>query len=69
MKLSHSLLALTVGGALIGGCATVQPYTPTPTSTTRQVDRNYVIGREQSAAVGESIIKSRLLRKTGADRT
>lgn len=51
------LLAFTVGGALIGGCATVQPYTPTPTSTTRQVDRNYVIGREQSAAVGESIIR------------
>lgn len=54
---AYPLVALTVAGAFVGGCATVQPYVPTPTSTTRQVDRNYVIGREQSAAVGESIVR------------
>lgn len=42
---------------MLAGCASVQPYTPPPLSTKHQIDRSYLLGREQYASVGDPIIK------------
>ena len=59
MKRAASWLsaALRIAAMLVAGCATVQPYQPTPISRTHKVERNYEIGREQAAVVGWPIVR------------
>jgi len=57
MKTAIGKYGVVMGAVLIAGCATVEPYAPQVLSTRHVVDRSYTVGKEQSASVGDAIVK------------
>jgi hypothetical protein len=45
--------------AVAGGCATVEPLAPAPPASEHEFERNYEIGKVESAFVGQPLVKVR----------